>query len=225
MNNKITAIAFRVAIFVALLAITLSAGNLIYAFVQAASEKEAIDIEEYLFTELVRPLGNATSCYYAAFACTIVALVMSAFARKNCSIVAVVVRTLSIAGTAVAMWLGMAVNHIFSFTAKFADVLRDVEDLDSLDYSDFGISKWRWESMMNAIENEDASMLSYILAFAVTVTVFFILAMTSLHYLLKKKSDNTNSADSQYVTAEYALPYEQTYEEYHDRPEDDGDKF
>lgn len=225
MNSKITAIAFRVAIFAALLAITLSAGNLIYAFVQSVSEKEIDDVEEYLFTQLVTPLGNATRCYYAAFVCTIVAIVLSVFARKHCSGASVVMRTISMAGAAVSMWLGMAVNHIFSFTTKFADEIRGVKDLDSLDREDFGISKWQWESMVEAIENEEAHIVYYFIAYAVTVTVFFILACTSLHYLQKNKNDSLEASDSQYLCDEYTLTNEQEYEEYYNRPDDDRYNF
>lgn len=220
MNNKITAVAFRAAVFAAMAAIILSVGNLLYAFVQAVSEKEIDDIEEYLFTQLVTPLGNATKCYYAAFACTVVAAVLSVFARKHCSGVSVVMRTVFMAGSAVAMWLGMAVNHIFSFTAKFAGEIRGVKDFDSLDREDFGIPKWQWESMVEALENEEAHIVYYIIAYAVTTAVFFILACTSLHYLLKKKNNGSEAADSQYVH-EYALTGEQEYE-YYNRSDDDG---
>lgn len=219
MNNKITAVAFRVAVFAALIAITLSISNLVYISVRMVSEKEIADVEEYLFTELMTPLGNAPKCYYAAFACSVVALVLSVFARKHCCGASVFMRTVFIAGSAVSMWLGMAVNHIFSFTARFANEIRGVKDMDSLDREDYGIPKWQWESMVKAVENEETCMVRYFIALAVTLAVFFVLSLTSLHYLLKKKSESPEAADSRYVH-EYAMTSEQEYK-YYNRSDDD----
>lgn len=222
MNTKFTAIAFRVAIFATLIAVIMAAGQLVYAFVETATD-DVDDIEEYLFNELVEPLENSSSCYYFAFAGSIVALVLSVFARKHCSAVSVFVRTISIAASTVALWLGMGVNHIFSFTAKFANELRDLDDLDELDPSDFGVSEWKWDSMNNALENEETAMALYIIAYVVAFAVFFVLMFTSIHYLVKKKSD-VNKLDSVTESGRYVHESVQTNEqeyEYYSQSQDD----
>lgn len=221
MNTKFTAIAFRVAIFATLIAVIMAAGQLIYAFVETATD-DIDDIEEYLFTELVQPLENSTSCYYFAFAGSIVALVLSVFARKHCSAVSVVMRTISIAASTVFLWLGMGVNHIFSFTAKFANELRGVKNLDELDPSDFGVSEWKWDSMNNALENEETAMIMYISAFIVAFLVFFVLMFTSIHYLTKRKDYGYSDAEmtnAMYVS-DSAYTNEQEYE-YYSQSQDD----
>lgn len=221
MNTKFTAIAFRVAIFATLIAVIMAAGQLIYAFVETATD-DIDDIEEYLFTELVEPLENSTSCYYFAFAGSIVALVLSVFARKHCSAVSVVMRTLFIAASTVFLWLGMGVNHIFSFTAKFANELRGVKNLDELDPSDFEVSEWKWDSMNNALENEETAMMLYIGAYVVAFFVFLVLMFTSIHYLVKRKDDGYSDAEmtnSMYVS-ESVYTNEQEYKQYSQSQDD-----
>lgn len=224
MNTKVTAVAFRVVIILTLIAITVSAGMLIYALVDTYSSYDG-DIEDYLFNELVEPLRNSANCYYIAFSGTLVALVLSLFARKYCSAVSVVFRTLSIAVCSVVLWLGMGANHVFAFTAKFATELRDVKDLDELDRTDFGISKWQWDSMESALDNEGI-MTCYVAAFAVTVLVFFVLTFTSIHYLTKNKDENITEDYAVSFSGEQVQPYQSQYlneyqNEFQNQTEDD----
>ncbi len=177
-KKKIIALVFRFAIIITGIALLVAVISIIGS---------AFSSDDLLDEDTVSALVLSTNMYYVGFVGSLIALVLSFVAKDFCKKISIVARTFFMMIASVLMIAGMKFNNALSFSSKLIKEYGDI-DLTFADPEDYGITEKKLEQLEEAIESE-STMAIYLVAMLVGAAIYLILALTSLHYLAKKKNN------------------------------------
>ena len=144
---------------------------------------------DFLDEETMTSFQTATTFYNFTLVGTIVCIVLSCVAQSFCMKLSVVARTVLIGLETVLLFVGFKVNSVLSFSAK---VIKKVGDMDN--YSDeeladlMNVSEDKIEEIVEFLKT-DPKIEPFLVALLFGVAVFGILSFTSIHWLVKKKTE------------------------------------
>ncbi|WP_124097971.1 hypothetical protein [Ruminococcus sp. Marseille-P6503] len=115
----------------------------------------------------------------------VVSTVLSCIAQRYCKKVSVVFRTLFMGVSTILILISMKVNSLLALGVKIIDEYGDFSDAA---IEDFDLTRAEIREIENIASSESDIML-YIAAIFAAAVVFTVIALTSIHYLTKKKND------------------------------------
>ena len=179
-KSKNLGLVFRAMVLITAVALFLGFYNLISAVI--------ID-ENFLDSQTLKCFGVVVNCYYVALVGAAASLALSCVAQAYCMKISVVVRTLLIGIETGVLIAGFKLNHVLGLCVK---VLKNVDDYDALreieTIEELGITEAQAEKILDFAETGEGVEV-FMLAFVFGVLAFTILAISSIHWLAKKKKE------------------------------------
>lgn len=168
-DNKILMMVFRLLL---ILTAVIAVINMFKLFGTALSENDLDLDEEYeQFTKIVKMYNFTTiSC--------VILLILSVISTGFCSRVSTAFRTVSLLFCTIMNFVGFHSNRVMGWACKIYNELEDG------DYEALGLTKSEYREAVNFDGNDS---IQYIFAILLVAVVLAILALTSIHWLAKKK--------------------------------------
>ncbi len=144
---------------------------------------------DFLDKETMSSFQTATTFYNFTLIGTIACVALSCVAHSFCMKLSVIARTVLMGFEMALLFVGFKVNSVLSFSAKLIKKVGDMDNYSDEELADLmNVSEEKIEEIVEFLET-DPKIEPFLMALLFGVVVFGLLSFTSIHWLVKKKTE------------------------------------